>query len=132
MKPLQSRPISAVWVFGSFGIVVSFLLYVLSIHSSEVSLNYLNSRISGTVQNIEGFNRGFPILIVDANRVYIHQLPPDFGKYIMPGDSIYKPKGSLTVTSYRKHKLCAETITWKYSITNGYEQPDIIKKIACR
>ncbi|QKG53981.1 hypothetical protein [Hymenobacter sp. BRD67] len=130
LSNLRSKPL--IWGIAFFVTGVFFLLYGSSVISAKSYSKYLNSQISGTVQDIEGFNRGFPILSIDRNNLYIHYLPPEFGKYILPGDSIFKPKGSLAVTSFRKHKLCVESIVWKYSIINGYEQPDITKKTICK
>ncbi len=108
------------------------MLYGLSRMSATNTRRYENQRIAGVVKQVIGFNRGFPILLINGQQTYIHRLPPDFGKYILPGDSICKQKGEFTVVSYRKIQDCVEIITWQYGIRNGYEQPDIRTEKRCR
>lgn len=127
MRQFNPKKLPMIWavIFFVFGALV-ILNYLGDISSSNIT-NYENTEIKGIVDEIAGFNRGFPILIVNGNRFYIHQLPPSFGKYILPGDSISKNKGSFEIVSFRKKGKIIEAIEWKYSIINGYEQPDIRK-----
>ena len=115
-----------------FVIGVVIIFSYLSSVSSASTYRYENSYLTGVVDDIIGYSRGFPILSVNGKRTYIHNLPSDFTKYILPGDSITKFKGSYVVTSYRKNKNCLEIIIWKYSVINGFEQPDIKRKTTCK
>lgn len=127
MQHLNPKKLSMVWAMLFFIVGTIIILNYLGNLSYSKAINYENTKIEGTIDEIAGFNRGFPILIVNGKRFYVNHLPPSFGKYILPGDSILKSKGSFSVISYRKKGRLIEVIEWKYSIINGYEQPDIKK-----
>lgn len=67
------------------------------------------------------------MLQVNGRRWYINHLPPAFGHYVWPGDSIVKQASSLVVTSYRLLQGYLVRASWQYAVRNGYKQPLLTK-----
>jgi hypothetical protein len=112
---------------------LSILFFIATFkNSTRRIVEYKASRIAGVVTKVLGFNRGFPIVLINNKRLYIHNVPPEFSKYIQQGDSVVKFEGNDLIISYRKTGKCSDVIYWQYTIKNGYEQPAIVRRTSCK